>query len=155
MATERTLILIKPDAIQRRLAGRLIARIEDKGLKIVGMKMLRVTAELSRQQYAEHVNKDFYPLLEEFITSGPVIALVAEGPEAISVVRDMMGPTDGREAPPGTIRGDYGLSRQMNLMHGSDGPEAALQEIGIYFKPEELLDYDTTLAGWVCADDEK
>ena len=155
MATERSLILIKPDAVQRRLAGKLIGRLEDKGLKIVGMKMLRVTQERSREHYAEHVNKPFYPLLEEFITSGPVIALVAEGPEAITVVRDMMGPTNGREAPPGTIRGDFGLSRQMNLMHGSDGPEAAVREIGIYFESEELLDYETTLGGWVCADDEK
>ena len=155
MATERSLILIKPDAVQRRLAGKLIGRLEDKGLKIVGMKMLRVTQELSRVHYAEHVEKPFYPLLEEFITSGPVIALVAEGPEAITVVRDMMGPTNGRDAPPGTIRGDFGLSRQMNLIHGSDGPEAAAREIEIYFKPEELLDYETTLGGWVCADDEK
>ncbi len=155
MATERSLILIKPDAVQRRLAGKLIGRLEDKGLKIVGMKMLRVTPELSREHYAEHVEKPFYPLLEEFITSGPVIALVAEGPEAITVVRDMMGPTNGREAQPGTIRGDFGLSRQMNLMHGSDGPQAAVREIEIYFKPEELLDYETTLGGWVCADDEK
>ena len=155
MATERSLILIKPDAVQRRLAGQLIGRLEDKGLKIVGMKMLRVTKELSREHYAEHVEKPFYPLLEEFITSGPVIALVAEGPQAITVVRDMMGPTNGREAAPGTIRGDFGLSRQMNLMHGSDGPEAAVREIGIYFDSEELLDYETTLGGWVCADDEK
>ena len=154
MATQRTLILIKPDAIQRRLAGKLISRIEDKGLKIVGLKMLRVTVELSRQQYAEHVHKDFYPLLEEFITSGPDIALVAEGPEAISVARAMMGATNGREAAPGTIRGDYGLSRQMNLVHGSDGPEAAEREISIYFSPEEMLDYDITLGEWVSAPDE-
>ncbi len=155
MATERTLLLIKPDGIQRRLAGRLITRIEDKGLKLVGMKMLQVTQELSREHYAEHVEKPFYPLLEEFITSGPVIAMVAEGPEAISVMRNMMGSTNGREAAPGTIRGDFGLSRQTNLMHGSDGPEAAKREIDIYFKPQELLDYQPTLDGWVCADDEK
>ena len=155
MATERTLILLKPDAVQRRLAGKLITRLEDKGLKLIGMKMLQVTKELSKQHYAEHVSKPFYPLLEEFITSGPVVAIVAEGPEAISVVRTMMGPTNGREAAPGTIRGDYGVSRQMNLMHGSDGPEAAAKEIAVYFKPEELLSYETTLGGWVCADDEK
>ncbi len=155
MATERSLILIKPDAVQRRLAGTLINRIENRGLKIVGMKMLAITPELSRRHYAEHVEKPFYPLLEEFITSGPVIALVAEGPEAVSVVRGMMGPTNGREAPPGTIRGDFGVSRQMNLMHGSDGPEAARREIEIYFAAEELLDYEPTLGGWVCADDEK
>jgi len=155
MATERTLILIKPDGVQRRLAGRLIGRIEDKGLKIVGMKMLQVTEELSRAHYAEHVEKPFYPLLEEFITSAPVIAIVAEGPEAISVARSMMGPTNGRDAAPGTIRGDFGVSRQMNLMHGSDGPEAAQREIGIYFSPQELLDFEPTLGYWVCADDEK
>lgn len=155
MAVERTLILVKPDAVQRRLAGRLIARLEDKGLRLVGLKLLQVTPELSKQHYAEHVEKPFYPLLEEFITSGPVVAIVAEGPEAISVVRTMMGPTNGREAAPGTIRGDYGQSRQMNLMHGSDGPEAAAREIEIYFRPEELLDYDLSLGHWVCADDEK
>ncbi len=155
MATERSLILIKPDGIQRRLAGRLIARIEDKGLKIVGLKMLQVTTELSRKHYEEHIDKPFYPLLEEFITAGPVIAMVVEGPEAISVMRTLMGPTNGREAAPGTIRGDFGVSRQMNLMHGSDGPEAAAREIEIYFDGSELIDYEPTLGGWVCADDEK
>lgn len=151
---QRTLILFKPDAVQRRLAGKLLTRLEDKGLKIVGLKMLKVTKELSRQHYAEHVEKKFYPLLEQFITSGPVIALVAEGPKAVQVVRGMMGPTNGAEAAPGTIRGDFGVSRQMNLMHGSDSPEAAAKEIAVYFKPEELLDYETTLSGWVCAPDE-
>lgn len=155
MATERTLILIKPDGVERRLVGKLIGRLEDKGLKLVGMKMLHVTKQLSAKHYADHVSKPFYPLLEEFITSGPVVAIVAEGPEAITVVRDMMGPTNGRKAAPGTIRGDFGLSRQMNLMHGSDGPEAAAKEIPVYFKPEELIDYEPTLGGWVCADDEK
>ena len=155
MATQRTLILIKPDGVQRRLAGKLIARLEDKGLKLVAMKMLKVSKELSARHYAEHVKKPFYPLLEEFITSGPVIAIVAEGPEAVIVVRDMMGPTNGRQAAPGTIRGDFGVSRQMNLMHGSDSPEAAAKEIAVYFKPDELLEYETTLGGWVCADDEK
>lgn len=151
---ERTLILFKPDAVQRRLAGRLLARLEDKGLKIVGMKMLRVSKELSAKHYAEHVSKPFYPLLEQFITSGPVIALVAEGPQAVSVVRAMMGPTNGAQAAPGTIRGDYGLSRQMNLMHGSDSTEAAAREIAVYFRPDELVSYEATLAEWVCAADE-
>ena len=155
MATERTLILIKPDAMQRRLAGRLIARLEDKGLKLVGMKLLQISPELAKQHYAEHVDKPFYPGLEKFITSKPVVAICAEGPEAISVVRGMMGPTNGRDAAPGTIRGDFGLSRQYNLMHGSDGPEAAKREIGIYFQPNELVDSEPTLGGWVCADDEK
>lgn len=151
---ERTLILFKPDAVQRRLTGKLLTRLEDKGFKIVGLKMLQVTKELSRQHYAEHVSKPFYPLLEEFITSGPVVALVAEGPGAVAVVRGMMGPTNGAQAVPGTIRGDFGLSRQMNLMHGSDSVDAAKKEIAVYFKPEELVTYNTTLAGWVCASDE-
>ena len=154
MANERTLILIKPDGVQRRLAGRLISRLEDKGLNLVGLKLLKVTPELARQHYAEHVEKPFYPNLEEFITAGPVVAIVAEGPEAISVVRTMMGSTNGREAAPGTIRGDFGVSRQMNLMHGSDGPEAAAREIEIYFQPSELIDSTATLAEWMCASDE-
>src|SRR6185503_3885093 len=151
---ERTLILFKPDAVQRRLTGKLLTRLEDKGFKIVGLKMLQVTKELSRQHYAEHVNKPFYPLLEEFITSGPVVALVAEGPQAVAVVRAMMGPTNGAQAAPGTVRGDFGVSRQMNLMHGSDSVEAAQKEIAVYFKPDELVDYEATLGGWVCAADE-
>src|SRR5258707_1149326 len=151
---ERTLILFKPDAVQRRLSGRLLSRLEDKGLKIVGLKMLRVTKELSARHYAEHVSKPFYPLLEEFITSGPVVALVAEGPQAVAVARAMMGPTNGAQAPPGTIRGDFGLSRQMNLMHGSDSVDAAKREIEVYFRPEELVNYETTLREWVCASDE-
>jgi nucleoside-diphosphate kinase len=151
---ERTLILFKPDAVQRRLAGRLLSRLEDKGLKIVGLKMLRVTKELSARHYAEHVSKPFYPLLEEFITSGPVGALVAEGPQAVAVARAMMGPTNGAQAPSGTIRGDFGLSRQMNLMHGSDSVDAAKREIDVYFRPEELVSYETTLKEWVCAADE-
>lgn len=151
---ERTLILFKPDAVQRRLAGRLLTRLEERGLKIIGLKMLRVTKELSARHYAEHISKPFYPLLEEFITSGPVVALVAEGPQAVAVVRGMMGPTNGAQAPPGTIRGDYGLSRQMNLMHGSDSTDAAKREIDVYFRPDELIKYETTLAEWVCAADE-
>jgi nucleoside-diphosphate kinase len=118
------------------------------------MKLLRVTPELSKKHYAEHVNKPFYPLVEKFITSGPVIALVAEGPEAITVVRSMLGPTNGRQAPAGTIRGDFGLSRQMNLVHASDGPDAARREIEIYFTPAELIASPTALAPWLCAPDE-
>lgn len=155
MAIERTLILIKPDAMQRRLAGRLITRLEEKGLKLIGLKLLKITPELARKHYAEHVEKPFYPGLERFITSAPVIAICAAGPEAIRVVRDLMGPTNGRDATPGTIRGDFGVSRQFNLIHGSDGPESAQREIAIYFRPEELLDYEQTLAEWVCAEDER
>jgi nucleoside-diphosphate kinase len=155
MALERSLILVKPDGVQRRLIGTIISRIEQKGLKIIGLKMMAVTKELAAQHYAEHVKKPFYPLLEEFITAGPVVALAVEGPEAVSVMRTMMGSTNGRESTPGTIRGDYGVSRQMNLIHGSDSPDAAKRELEIYFRPEELLAYEATLGGWVCADDEK
>src|SRR5207237_627469 len=113
---ERTLILLKPDCLQRRLAGQVIARLEDKGLNIVALKMLRVTPELAKRHYAEHVSKDWYPSLEMFITSGPVVALIAEGPEAIRVVRDLVGATNGRNAAAGTIRGAFSSSRQMNLV---------------------------------------
>jgi nucleoside-diphosphate kinase len=154
MATERSLILIKPDAMERRLAGRIIGRFEDKGLSIVGMKLLLVTPEFSRKHYAEHVNKPFYPLVEKFIGSGPVLAMVLEGPEAVSVVRAMLGPTNGRQAPAGTIRGDFGLSRQMNLVHASDGADAARREIEIYFTPSELMSSKPTIAPWLCAPDE-
>jgi nucleoside-diphosphate kinase len=147
MAIERSFVLLKPDAVARRLLGEILGRFEAKGLKIVAMKMLTVTPELSRQHYAEHVTKKFYPLLEEFITSGPVVALAIEGPSAISVIRAMLGSTNGREAPLGTIRG-------MNLVHGSDGPEAAARELAIYFKPEELLSYTASLDPWTYASDE-
>ena len=154
MPVERSLILFKPDAVERRLCGELLSRIESKGLKIIGLKMLKVTPELSQQHYAEHVSKPFYPLLESFITSGPVVAVAIEGPEAISVMRTMMGKTNGRESAPGTIRGDYGVSRQMNLIHGSDGPDAAKRELAIYFKPEELIEYQPILAPMFAAADE-
>lgn len=155
MAVERSFVLLKPDAVARRLMGEIIGRFESKGLKIVAMKMLNVTPALSKQHYAEHVHKPFYPLLEEFITSGPVVALAVEGPQAIAVIRAMLGSTNGRESALGTIRGDFGLSRQMNLVHGSDGPEAASRELAIYFKPDELLSYSTSLDPWTCAADEK
>ena len=154
MALERTLLLVKPDGVQRRLIGTIISRFESKGLKIVGLKMLQVTPELSRKHYAEHVEKPFYPLLEEFITSSPVVAIAAEGVDAITVARTMMGATNGREAAPGTIRGDFSQSRQMNLVHGSDSPAAAERELEIYFSKEELLNYDLNLAAYLAAGDE-
>jgi nucleoside-diphosphate kinase len=115
---------------------------------------MQITPELSRQHYAEHVSKPFYKQLEEFITSGPVVCLAVEGPGAVQVVRDMMGKTNGRESAPGTIRGDYGLSRQFNLIHGSDSPESAQREISIYFAPGELQSYAASLDHSVCASDE-
>jgi len=152
---ERTFVLLKPDCVQRRLVGRIYTRFEDKGLNVVALKMLRVTPELSKKHYAEHVSKPFYPALESFITGGPVIAAVIEGLEVIRVVRDMLGPTSGLKAPGGTIRGDYSSSRQMNLVHASDGPEAAQREIALYFKDSEICGYDPTVRPWLRADDEQ
>ena len=154
MASERTLILVKPDGVHRRLIGTIVSRIENKGLGIIAMKMLNVTAELSRQHYAEHVEKPFYPDLEGFITSAPVVAMIVQGPEAVSVMRTLIGATNGREAAPGTIRGDFGSSRQMNMIHGSDSVESANREIDIYFSAGEICDYDSALGSWTCAADE-
>ncbi len=151
---QRTLILLKPDCVQRRLMGRIITRFEDKGLSFVAMKLMQVTPDLAKEHYAEHVKKGWYPTLESFITGGPIVAAVLEGLEAITVVREMLGATNGLSAAPGTIRGDYSSSRQMNLVHGSDGPEAAKREIALYFKPEELIDHDPTIAAWLRAVDE-
>lgn len=151
---ERTLVLLKPDCVQRRLMGRILARFEDKGLNIVAMKLMRLTPEMSKQHYAEHVNKPFYPALESFVTGGPLVALVVEGLEVIRVMREMLGATSGLKAAPGTIRGDFSASRQMNLVHASDGPEAAQREIGIYFRPEEFCDYQPTITPWLRAKDE-
>lgn len=151
---ERTLILLKPDCVQRRLMGRIISRFEEKGLNFVAMKLIRITPELSKQHYAEHAEKPWYPTLESFVTGGPVMAGVVEGLEAIRVVRDMLGATNGLNAAPGTIRGDFSSSRQMNLVHGSDSPEAAAREIALYFKPEEICEDDPTIAKWLRAGDE-
>ena len=151
---ERTLILFKPDCVQRGLVGKILSRFEDKGLGGVAMKMLRVTSELARQHYAEHVDKPFYPGLEQYITSSPIVAAVLEGPEVIRVVRDMLGATSGLQAAAGTIRGDYSRSRQMNLIHASDGPEAATREIDLYFDANELHEYEPTMTKWLKAPDE-
>ncbi len=151
---EQTLVLLKPDCVERRLMGRIIQRFEDKGLNIVAMKMLRVTPELAKQHYAEHVEKPFYPALESFITGAPVVAMVVEGLEAIRVVREMLGPTSGLKAPSGTIRGDFSSSRQMNLVHASDGPEAAARERELYFAASEVCSYEPTVRPWLKASDE-
>lgn len=151
---ERTLILLKPDCLQRRLMGRVIARFEDKGLNLIAMKMMRVTPELAKKHYAEHVAKPFYPALEQFITGGPILAAIIEGLEAIRVVRDMLGATSGLKAAAGTIRGDFSASRQMNLVHASDGPEAAQREISLYFRPDEICASELTITPWLRASDE-
>jgi nucleoside-diphosphate kinase len=134
---ERTLVLLKPDCVRRRLIGRVLARFEDKGLDIAAMKLMRVTPELAKRHYAEHVHKDWYPELETFITGGPLVAMIVEGPEAIRIVRDMVGVTNGLEADPGTIRGDFSTSQQMNLVHASDGPDSAKREIDLFFAGDE------------------
>jgi nucleoside-diphosphate kinase len=151
---ERTLILLKPDCVQRRLMGRVLARFEDKGLNIIAMKMMRVTPDLAKKHYAEHVKKDWYTALEGFITGGPIVAAVVEGLEAIRVVREMLGATSGLKAAPGTVRGDFSSSRQMNLVHGSDGPEAAKREIALYFRDDEICGYEPQITRWLRAADE-
>jgi nucleoside-diphosphate kinase len=130
---ERTLVLLKPDAVARQLTGTILNRFEQKGLKITAMKMMTVTPELARRHYAEHVSKPFYPGLEAYITGGPIIAAVLEGEQAVAVVRRLVGPTNGAEAPPGTIRGDFSLSTQQNLVHASDSPASAERETAIFF----------------------
>src|SRR4051812_18720016 len=146
---ERTLILFKPDCVQRRLVGRILSRFEDKGFNVVAMKLMRVTPELSKRHYAEHVSKPFYPTLEKFITGGPIVAAVLDGLEVIRVVREMLGPTSGLKAPAGTIRGDFSSSRQMNLIHASDGPEAAKREIELYFSAAEVHSDTPTITPWL------
>lgn len=131
--SERTLVLVKPDAVRRGLAGEVLTRFERKGLRMVAMDLRVVTGETADRHYAEHVERDFYPPLREFVTSGPLVAMVLEGDQAIAVVRALNGATDGRAAAAGTIRGDFSLSNRENLVHASDSPEAAAREIRIFF----------------------
>ena len=151
---QRTLVLLKPDCVQRRLMGRIISRFEDKGLRIIALKMLWITPELAKQHYAEHVDKPFYSGLERFITGALIVAMIIEGLEAIQLVRDMLGATSGLKSVPGTIRGDYSSSRQMNLVHASDGPDAAQREITLYFSDTEICAFEPTLTPWLKAADE-
>ena len=146
---ERTLIILKPDALQRRLVGRITQRFEDKGLAIGGMKLMRISRELAEEHYAPHKGKPFYPPLIDYVTSGPVLVMVLQGERAIEISRTLMGKTFGYEAAPGTIRGDFGASRSYNLVHGSDSPESAATEIALYFKDGELLDYTPAGSEWV------
>ena len=148
---ERTFVMFKPDCLERGLLGTILTRFEQKGLRLVAMKMLQITPDMAKQHYAEHVSKPFYPGLEELITASPVVATVFEGPEVIRVVREMLGATSGLKAAAGTIRGDYSASRQMNLVHASDSPESASREIGIYFRSEEILGWDPSLPCWLQA----
>jgi nucleoside-diphosphate kinase len=146
---QRTLVLLKPDCVHRRLVGALIQRFETKGLRLVALKLVHADTKLAEQHYAVHRDKAFYGSLLKFLTSGPTVAMVWEGREAVAVVRTIMGPTDGSKAPPATIRGDFAISVQNNLIHGSDSPENATQEIALWFQPHELLDYQPVDAAWV------
>ena len=138
---QRTLILLKPDAVQRRLTGEITRRFERKGLRLCGLKLLQCSRDLAEKHYAVHKGKPFYESLLTFLTSGPTVAMVWEGREAVVCCRNIMGLTDGAKAPPGTVRGDFALSVQNNLVHGSDSPENATLEIALWFKPEELVSY--------------
>jgi nucleoside-diphosphate kinase len=146
---QQTLILLKPDAVQRRLVGEITGRFEKKGLRLVGMKLMTPTKDLAEKHYAVHKGKPFYDSLLTFLTSGPTVAMVWEGREAVAACRNLMGMTDGVKAAPGTIRGDFALSVQNNLVHGSDSPENAAIEIALWFTPAELTMYTATDAPWV------
>jgi nucleoside-diphosphate kinase len=146
---ERSLVLIKPDAIQRGLAGEIISRLEKKGLKIVAMKMLRMDKNLAERHYAIHTGKAFFDDLVNFITSSPIIAIIFQGKNAVEIIRQMMGETDSAKAHSGTIRGDYGIDIGHNLVHGSDSLENASKEIELFFQTEEICIYDRDLDKWI------
>jgi nucleoside-diphosphate kinase len=151
-AVERTLIIIKPDGMHRGLVGQVLARLEARGLKLVGLKLTRISRAVAERHYAEHQGKGFYEGLLSFITSAPVVVGVIEGPGAIALVRTMMGATNPASAAPGTIRGDLGVAVSYNVIHGSDGPESAQREISLYFAPEELFEYARGSDQWMVGD---
>lgn len=146
---ERTLILVKPDAMQRNLAGEIIGRIERKGLRLVGLKLMQISDELARQHYAEHDGKPFFPGLLQYITSGPVVAAVFEGTDAAKAVRGLVGATNPVEAAPGSIRGDFGVEKGRNLVHASDSPESGARETGIFFAERELMAWSRDTDRWI------
>jgi nucleoside-diphosphate kinase len=146
---ERTLIILKPDAIQRGFCGEIVTRFERKGFQIVGMKFMKIPTRLAETHYEPHKGKPFYAALVNFMTSSPVVVLALAGKDAIAISRKMMGATFGSKAEPGTIRGDFGVSNSFNLIHGSDSPEAATRELGLFFKTDELIDWIPAVQGWV------
>jgi nucleoside-diphosphate kinase len=152
---ERTYCMIKPDGVQRRLVGKILQRIEEKGLRVAGLKLVRVTDAMAKDLYSVHLGKPFYGSLVSFITSGPVVAMVLEGTYTIEVVRNLLGATFGFKAAPGTIRGDYGCSKGFNLIHASDSPESAAREIPIFFRPEELVAWGHADHAWVYEEPER
>jgi len=149
MALERTLVFLKPDAVRRGLVGEVITRFERKGFQIVGLKMMELSEDFAREHYATHEGQEFYEPLVRYVSSGPVVAMVLEGKGAVRVVREMMGETFGSKSPPGTIRGDFALSNRYNLVHGSDTPESAAEEIARFFDPRELVTYPRDLLRWI------
>jgi nucleoside-diphosphate kinase len=149
---ERTLIIFKPDAVQRLLVGRILARFEDKGLRVVAMKMQQSPRQQVEKHYEVHKERPFYGALVGFMTSGPVLIAVLEGPGAIAVVRNLLGATNGREAAPGTIRGDFGLDKQYNLVHASDSPETARKEIELFFKADEIVTPNRVIDKWIVSE---
>ena len=146
---ETTLVLLKPDAVQRGMVGEVTARLERTGLKIVGMKLMQVSPELAQRHYGEHVGKPFFDGLVSFITSGPIVAMALEGPNAVAVVRKTMGATNPAESPAGTVRGDFGIDIGRNLVHGSDSAESAERELALFFDGGELLSYSRSTDGWI------
>jgi nucleoside-diphosphate kinase len=146
---QQTLILLKPDCVHRRLVGEVVGRFERKGLRLAALKLVQASRSLAEKHYAVHKGKPFYDSLLQFLTAGPTLAMVWEGREAVAVARGMMGPTDGTKAAPGTIRGDFAVSVQNNLIHGSDSPENAAAEIALWFKPEELVSWQPADNPWV------
>ena len=149
--TERTLVLIKPDGVQRQLVGRILGRFEERGLKIVGLKLVAVDRALAESHYAVHRERPFFDGLVAFITSSPLVAVALEGPDAIGMVRSMVGATRPHEAAPGTIRGDLAMETAQNLVHASDSPETAVAELALWFRPDELLSYEREIDRWVLA----
>ena len=149
MSTEQTLVLVKPDAVQRALAGSVISRLEGRGLRIVAMKMLQMSREMASNHYSAHVGKGFFEGLVDFITSSPIVAMVLEGPDAVEMVRNTMGATNPLQAQPGTIRGDLAVDIGQNLVHGSDSPESAAKEIALFFSTDEVLSYERDVDRWV------
>ena len=149
MTTVRTLVLVKPDGVQRGIAGEIISRLERTGLQIIGLKLMQISDDLASQHYGEHHGKPFYPGLVSFITSSPVIALVLEGPSAISTTRKIMGATNPADSAPGTIRGDFGVDMGRNLIHGSANLEDAAREVSLFFSDSELTDYSRSTQQWI------
>jgi nucleoside-diphosphate kinase len=146
---ERTLIILKPDSVQRGICGQILERFERKGFQIVGMKFMKIPQSLAETHYGPHKGKPFYEGLVKFMTSSPVVVLALEGKDAIAIARKLMGATFGSKAEPGTIRGDFGVSNSFNLVHGSDSAESAQRELGLFFKADELLEWKPAIQGWV------